>query len=286
MGNRRLRKALGELRRGVGIARQAGPRRGVVFFQKEVLQNGLTRLRAKWRFGSAAQRVKCNLCGWRGPSFLTHVAGDYMDTNCFCPQCHSYPRHRGFAWLLQNDLGTQLAELEPADGLRLVFAPESGMLRLLGAQLSRLEGVDLHPINEHVVHLEDLQELSFGDESVDFISCFHVLEHVPKDLQALGEMRRVLRSGGRLILCVPTSFGRRETIDYGGPNPRMNEHCFDYGEDFVERLLGAGFSGTSYRLLDVVPKGLHTSLGMVQEEVFLLHRTPAGESPSIAAHPG
>ena len=281
MGSHKIKKAIGELRRGMGIARQAGPKRGAVFFHREILQNGLTRLRARWQLGSDAQRVACNLCGWKGPSFLTHVAGEYMDTNCFCPSCHSYPRHRGFAWLIEHGLGERLAKLEPADGLRLVFAPESGMLRLLGAHLSRLEGVDLHPINEHVVHLEDLQELSFADDSVDFISCFHVLEHVPKDRQALGEMRRVLRPGGRLILCVPTSFGRRETIDYGGPNPRMNEHCFDYGEDFVERLLEAGFSGTSYRLLEAVPKAEHLALGMVQEEVFLLHRTPDGETPGI-----
>ncbi len=273
-------KAVRELGRGFDIARRGGPRSGWRFVREEMVGNTVVRLRSLGGY-SREPAVECNLCGWRGPRFLTHCAADYIDTACFCPSCRSYPRHRGFAWVLDQCLTDELRDVERGNGLRLVFAPESGMLDLFGEHVSRLEGVDLRPINEHVVRLEDLQRLSFADASVDFVSCFHVLEHVPDDRLALRELHRVLAPGGRIALCVPITFGRAETIDFGGPNPLMNDHCFDYGEDFVERVLEAGFSGRAFQLTRVVPRELHRRLGLVDELVLWLEKSRAGESPEI-----
>ena len=278
---RSVAKALREIKRGVGIARRGGPRAGWTFVREEVFGNTVVRLRAMRGF-DGEPAVECNLCGWRGPRFLTHCAASYIDTACFCPSCHSYPRHRGFGWILDNHLAGELRELERGDGLRLVFAPEAGMLDLLSEHISRLEGVDLHPINEHVVRLEDLQRLSLDDGAVDFVSCFHVLEHVPDDRRALRELYRVLRPGGRIALCVPITFGRPDTLDFGGPNALMNDHCFDYGEDFTERVVDAGFSGVEFRLMSVVPAKLQARMGLVEELVLWLRRTPSGETPEIA----
>jgi SAM-dependent methyltransferase len=57
----------------------------------------------------------------------------------------------------------------------------------------------------------DVCALPFEDESVDAAVSANLLEHVPDDAGALGELRRVLRPGGRGVLVVPTG---PDTYDY------------------------------------------------------------------------
>lgn len=45
--------------------------------------------------------------------------------------------------------------------------------------------------------------LPFADESFDVVAAFDVVEHCEPESQALAEMARVLRPGGRLLLSVP-----------------------------------------------------------------------------------
>jgi len=49
------------------------------------------------------------------------------------------------------------------------------------------------------------EQLPFPDSSFDCVTCIEVLEHIPAKTraQALAEMRRVVRPGGRLVLRVP-----------------------------------------------------------------------------------
>jgi ubiquinone/menaquinone biosynthesis C-methylase UbiE len=46
----------------------------------------------------------------------------------------------------------------------------------------------------------DVAALPFADNSFDGITCGYVLEHVPDPLRGLGELARVLRAGGRMLL--------------------------------------------------------------------------------------
>ena len=48
-----------------------------------------------------------------------------------------------------------------------------------------------------------LEELPWDEDSFDLITCLDVIEHVADDRQALGELRRVSKDGGRLVLTVP-----------------------------------------------------------------------------------
>jgi len=262
------------------LTRAGGFSAGLRFGYEEILRN--TWLRAAALVVSAdGGAVQCNVCGWSGKRFLSHCAVAYVDRNSFCPRCRSYPRHRGFAWLWKEYVRDQLEYLKAASGLKLAFAPERGMLNLLEPHLGPIEGADLDLSNKLVRYREDLQHLTFADGSVDFISCFHVLEHVPNDRRALSELRRVLSMEGRMILCVPITVGRAETWDFGGPNALLNGHCFDYGEDFPERLMEAGFSGESFQIDELVPEVLHRRLALTQESFFLLRRAQPGEKARI-----
>jgi SAM-dependent methyltransferase len=55
------------------------------------------------------------------------------------------------------------------------------------------------------LHASGAEALPFPDESFDCVTCVEVLEHIPADrrAQTLGEMQRVLRPGGRLVLRTP-----------------------------------------------------------------------------------
>jgi len=108
--------------------------------------------------------------------------------------------HRG-AGLRLLDLGcgtgANLPMLRESAGARgwvtaLDFSPHA--LRFardhLGAeQISLAQGDALH--------------LPFADDSFDVVTMFDVLEHLSDDSRALGEVRRVLRPGGALVLSVP-----------------------------------------------------------------------------------
>jgi SAM-dependent methyltransferase len=279
-------KSLRELGRGVSIARHGGAAAGWTFVREEIVRNTLLRFSRPPPSGSG---VECNVCGWRGPRFMTHCGAGYVNYDCFCPRCMSYPRHRGFAYVLEQHVGGELRAspvLGSGHGLRLLFAPEPGMHMLLSRYVSGLEGVDQRRINEMVRYLEDIQRMSFADASVDFFSCFHVVEHVPDDRAALRELARILHPRGRGIFNVPIVFGRRETIAFGRANPFANGHWFEHGEDIVDRLLEAGFSGTGYRLADVVPQELHPRLRLHNELIFCLRHPGPGESPRIVEHRG
>ncbi len=49
----------------------------------------------------------------------------------------------------------------------------------------------------------DISKLPFRDRSFDLVICSEVLEHIPQDGQAMGEIVRVLRPGGNLVVSVP-----------------------------------------------------------------------------------
>lgn len=275
-------KALRELGRGARIARDGGVRAGWTFVREEVIGNTWTRIAGRPAEGG----VECNVCGWRGRRFLTHCGGGYVNLEAFCPRCRCYPRHRGFAELIGRGLGREIESMGARGGRRLLFAPEPGMERLLSRSVAGLEGVDLRRINELVVHVEDIQRLSFADESVDFFSCFHVVEHVPDPDAALRELARVLRGGGLGLFNVPITFGRRETVAFGRAHPLANGHWFDFGEDFVERLAAAGFSGTGYRLRRVLSPERYAELKLQDEMIFTLARSPSGGRAVVRDHEG
>jgi dolichol-phosphate mannosyltransferase len=86
--------------------------------------------------------------------------------------------------------------------------------------------------------------LPFADESFSCVVCSQVIEHVPRDSPILGELRRVLRPGGLLVLGTP---------DYGGwqwpaiealyarlaPGGYADEHITHYTRDELLALFAA-----------------------------------------------
>jgi len=54
--------------------------------------------------------------------------------------------------------------------------------------------------------VSDLRQIAFGDESFDYIYSMGTIEHFKEYRQALGEIYRVLKKGGRAIIGVPNKW--------------------------------------------------------------------------------
>ncbi|WP_435828362.1 class I SAM-dependent methyltransferase [Saccharopolyspora shandongensis] len=131
-----------------------------------------------------------------------------------------------------------------AEGEVLEVAIGTGLNLGLYADDVRLTGVDLSPGmldharrraeemgREVALSVGDAQRLEFPDASFDTVVCTFSLCAIPDDRVAVGEMKRVLRPGGRLLLAdhvVSTSWPVRVvqrllevvTIPVGGENFR------------------------------------------------------------------
>jgi SAM-dependent methyltransferase len=52
-------------------------------------------------------------------------------------------------------------------------------------------------------HAGNITSLPYADESLDLVVASEIIEHMPEPLKVIGEIRRVLRAGGKLILTMP-----------------------------------------------------------------------------------
>jgi SAM-dependent methyltransferase len=142
--------------------------------------------------------------------------------------------------------------LDRADGsLRVLhFAPNRGLYDRLAAD-PRADWLPVDPVRRESVVFADVQRLPFRTETFDLVICSHVLEHVPDDSQALGEIRRVLSPEGRALVLVPLNWNREtdEAPDCTDPVRRRERFCQAdhvrvYGHDITSRFKDAGLTVT------------------------------------------
>jgi SAM-dependent methyltransferase len=169
---------------------------------------------------------ECPVCGYIGPFMdLSGFAG--VRKHAVCPQCRALERHR-----LQFVAVMEILEKLNVSKLKMLhFAPESFFRRIFSARFGKYETADLTMKN--VDHKVDLQSLPFDDSTYDFIFASHVLEHIPDDQKAIGEIRRILKPNGIAILPVPVVCGK--TIEYPKANPHEAYHMRAPGLDYFEK---------------------------------------------------
>jgi ubiquinone/menaquinone biosynthesis C-methylase UbiE len=103
-----------------------------------------------------------------------------------------------------------IRDLAPAAGDRIleVGCGRGFVTRRIQAHSPDTQGIDVNP--ESIRHgvapnlrVMDAARLDFEDAAFDKLYSFHAIEHLPDVGLALGEMARVLRPGGRLLLVYP-----------------------------------------------------------------------------------
>jgi len=98
----------------------------------------------------------------------------------------------------------------------------------------------------------DVQELPFPDGRFDLVVANHMLYHVPERAQALAELHRVLRPGGRLVAATNGAGHLRELDELAGGGDRPGMRGFTrFGlENGAEQLGEAGFAEVGVEVYD------------------------------------
>lgn len=127
----------------------------------------------------------------------------------------------------------------------------------------KYEGVKLGNTSKYgrIDYESDITDLPVPDASFDVVLCTEVLEHVPHPEDALREMGRVLKPGGRLLLTAPLGSGLHQLPYhyYGGFTPEWYRHFLpEFGFEVREITSNGGFfkllSQECARLTWLVPK--------------------------------
>lgn len=172
------------------------------------------------------EKFECPVCGYAGP-FMDVSPPTGLRKHAMCPSCSALERHR-IQFLVVNKV---LNEINAGNLKILHVAPEAFFRAYFSKKFGQYETADLSM--KGVDHNVDLQQLTFKDNSYDFVFASHVLEHIPDDEKAISEIRRILRPGGIAILPVPIV--AETTVEYPEPNPHETYHVRAPGTDYFER---------------------------------------------------
>ena len=198
-------------------------------------------------------RQACSLCGF---SLLVKLGNNEHAVRC--PRCGANP--------VAMSMVEALLQRVPDIGARTVYelssrGPLFGYLHRHAGKLVFSEFFDDVPRGacNNGVPCQDVQDLTWPDQSFDLCTSTDVFEHVPDDTRAFAEIHRVLRPGGILVFTVPMKMlGEtnervaivENQVEHLLPAEFHDDHirglgqvlCFrNYGPDIVHRLKDQGF---------------------------------------------
>jgi SAM-dependent methyltransferase len=170
--------------------------------------------------------------------------------NAECPVCLSRERGRLLWLFFERETGIfkgniKLLHVAPEMQFSLRFS-EFKNIEYIGVDMFT-EGYTSYHKSTQYADITDLK--NFTDNTFDYIICSHVLEHVPADLKAMTELRRVVKPGGHAYILIPQDLTKQETNEDPSivtPEQRAKyfgqyDHVRMYGLDFTDRLMKAGF---------------------------------------------
>ncbi|MCR4338417.1 MAG: class I SAM-dependent methyltransferase [Gemmatimonadaceae bacterium] len=118
-----------------------------------------------------------------------------------------------------------------------IGAREGGLRKYLPEDV-KYQGIDITPeFASEAVMTRDISEgIPFPDGSYDFVFCIEVLEHVPNPFAAFGEINRVLRDGGVLIVSVPNPYHLKEIVWNLFRTPDRQGHIYSWTRQAMTKL--------------------------------------------------
>lgn len=156
------------------------------------------------KINSIQGEKECIVCGNKVESFLPggicadvfkkhHVIGGGYRKKCICPICGASDRERWLLYVLQN-----IIHINHISGRVLHFAPEMHIISIIKNNIN----IDYYTgdiIKGRAMHVTDITNMQYANQSMDYIICNHVLEHIVDIKSAISEIRRVLKDDGMFI---------------------------------------------------------------------------------------
>ncbi len=192
-----------------------------------------------------------------------------------CVFCGSLDRNRWVQYVLEHktDIYTRLTRV-------LHFAPEPMIREKLRAEhCGEYITADIDA-EKKVDRIEDITNISFSNDTFDFIICNHVMEHIKAEAKAFSELKRCLKTGGKVIFSVPVCWEQKTAeddavtseeqrlIEYG-----QKDHVRLYGNDLKQRLETHGFKVSMYRVDQELTKEEIKRMCLIPEDtVWILEK--------------
>ncbi|MCL2073539.1 MAG: class I SAM-dependent methyltransferase [Marinilabiliaceae bacterium] len=196
-------------------------------------------------------KLTCNCCGKSFRKFKKRKTKIAERKDVECPYCGSVERTRNLLFYIQNE--TNILN----DKIKLLhFAPEYCLQPIFkkAKNLERLTA-DINP--NYADNQIDITNITFPDNSFDYIICSHVLGHVPDEKKGITEMKRVLKPNGTALILTLIETKNQETLEnkeIDTPEKRLLYYSEPdlmrlHGLDFKQRLIDGGFqvSDIDYR---------------------------------------
>lgn len=192
--------------------------------------------------------VICPICNWKGHTFWQGR----------CPACNALARTRLLPFSVRY-----FSDLALDNQVILHLGPNPQEARWICTEWNPYLYIATDIVPRAILNLiADATQLAIADASVDVVIGWHVLEHIPNDRHAIGEILRVLKPGGSFLVSVPIWPSNREVTFEDISVPRAEyvtvyghpDHVRACGQDYWKRFEEAGFIVETLRVCDL----LHT----------------------------
>ena len=167
------------------------------------------------------------------------------------------------------------------------FAPEQSVKSMF-QMFNNIEYLSCDIKPGRAMYVQDITNITFEDNSFDIVFCSHVLEHVPDDIKAMKELKRILKDNGYAIIVVPLYDRHSINGKYKGekllttyedfsitdPEKRSIEfgqwdHVRKYEKnDFINRLKISGFNVIEENLYDKLNKNITKKYGIYNNDII------------------
>ncbi len=151
--------------------------------------------RSIFAFKYRGNNHECSVCNKNNNQFITIPDGDLL-----CPFCGSRSRTRRlYNYLIENNL---------LNGKVLHFSPSRSIYRNLEKNKS-IEYYSTDYEDEFIAKYKyDITDIPKENDTFNVIICFHILEHIEADQNAMAQLSRVLKQGGICLIQTPFKKGK------------------------------------------------------------------------------